>query len=145
MIISADGLVFNEFADVLLIRRDDTRTLAPPGGACEIDELPNIAAAREVKEETGLIVHPVRLVGLYYLPLKPNAYLSLLFSLHSTRWRTGHIDEASHAGFFKTNPLPAPMLALHREHVERALAHRGGPPHWSTHQISPSCVQEISY
>ena len=53
MIVSANGIVFNEYSDVLLVQRDDTRTLAPPGGACEIDELPHHAAAREVQEETG--------------------------------------------------------------------------------------------
>jgi ADP-ribose pyrophosphatase YjhB (NUDIX family) len=39
-----------------------------PGGAVEEGESPREAAAREVKEELGLVVEPGRLLGLDYVP-----------------------------------------------------------------------------
>lgn len=138
MIISANGIVLNEYSDVLLVQRDDTRTLAPPGGACEIDEFPHHAAVREVREETGLIVYPVRLVGLYYLPIHPNSYLFLCYRCIQ---RGGDLDtsaETPRSGFFRINPLPDPMLAIHKEQVKRAFSHSGGPPNWTDHQVYAS-------
>lgn len=138
MIISANGIVFNEHSDVLLVQRDDTRTLAPPGGACEIDELPDQAAAREVREETGLIVYPVRLVGLYYLPAQPIPYLFLCFRCIQRGGDLTTSTETPSSGFFTTTPLPSPMLAMHQEQIQNAFHHSGGPPYWGKHQISPT-------
>jgi hypothetical protein len=45
-------------------------------------------------------------------------------------------DESLQVGFFKTNPLPKPMLKFHEQRILRSLAHQGGPPHWETHQLS---------
>lgn len=40
-----------------------------PGGAGEVDESPRDTAAREVKEELGLVVEPGRLVAVDYVPM----------------------------------------------------------------------------
>ncbi len=138
MIVSANGIVLNEYSDVLLVQRDDTRTLAQPGGACEIDELPHLAAAREVREETGLIVYPVRLVGLYYLPTRPNAFLFLCFRCIQRGGELVTSAETPRSGFFATNPLPNPMLAIHKEQIQRAFSHSGGPPYWGVNQVGPA-------
>jgi ADP-ribose pyrophosphatase YjhB (NUDIX family) len=130
MIISANGIVFNEYGDVLLVQRNDTRTLAPPGGAVEIDELPSRAAAREVREETGLTVHPIRLVGLYFLPTRPVSYLFLCFRCMPGSGELTSSDETISAGYYGTNPLGGRMLAAHKEQIERAFYHKGGPPYW---------------
>ncbi len=42
---------------VLLHRHPKQRLWLPPGGHIERDELPHVAAVREVEEETGLTVH----------------------------------------------------------------------------------------
>lgn len=138
MIISANSIVLNEYSDVLLVQRDDTRTLAPPGGACEIDELPYDTAVREVREETGLKVYPVRLVGLYYLPTQPNAFLFLGFRCIQRGGELATSTETPQAGFFATNPLPKSMLAMHKEQVQRSFSHGGGPPFWGEHQVGPA-------
>jgi hypothetical protein len=44
-------------------------------------------------------------------------------------------DESPRAGFFKTNPYPRPMLALHKEQIQNSLVHQGGPPYWGTHSL----------
>jgi 8-oxo-dGTP diphosphatase len=54
--------------DVMLIRRGIEPAYgkwAQPGGFLEIDETVEAAAVRETLEETGLVVEPIRLVGLY--------------------------------------------------------------------------------
>ena len=58
------GIVTNQYGHVLLIQRDDSLTWAPPGGILEHGELPTEGVVREVREETGLMVTPVRLVAL---------------------------------------------------------------------------------
>jgi 8-oxo-dGTP pyrophosphatase MutT (NUDIX family) len=50
---------------VLVMRRADNGAWDFPGGTMELDETLVEALVREVAEETGLLVEPVRLVGLY--------------------------------------------------------------------------------
>jgi ADP-ribose pyrophosphatase YjhB (NUDIX family) len=136
MNIGANGIVINEYGDLLLIRRDDTRTLAPPGGACEIDEFPIDAAVREVKEETGLNVYPIRLTGLYFLPVQPIPFIFLCYRCFPRDGKLADSDETTQAGFFKKTPLPQPMLVFHQEEVQQAYSHKGGSPHWETHSVN---------
>jgi 8-oxo-dGTP diphosphatase len=132
MIISASGIVIDHYGDVLMIQRDDTRTLAPPGGAAKIGELPAQTVVREVKEETGLIVMPVRLVGLYHLPTKPDNHLTFCYRCIMRGGEIITSEESLHAGFFKVNPFPKPMLDFHIERIQNSLGHQGGPPYWGT-------------
>lgn len=61
----AGGCVFNEKGEVLLQRRADRNKWGFPVGAIEIGETPEMAAVREIKEETGLDVEVGRLIGIY--------------------------------------------------------------------------------
>lgn len=132
MIISASGIVIDHYGDVLMIQRDDTRTLAPPGGAAKIGELPAQTVIREVKEETGLIVMPVRLVGLYHLPTKPENHLTFCYRCIMRGGEIVSSEESLRAGFFKTKPFPKPILEFHKERIQNSLAHQGGPLYWGT-------------
>ena len=62
------GIVVNEEGHILLQKRADNGRWAPPAGAVEPDESPTQAIVREVWEETGVIVEPIRLVGIYSGP-----------------------------------------------------------------------------
>ena len=61
----AGGCVFNRKGEVLLQRRADSNKWGFPGGAIELGETPQMAAVRELKEETGLDVEVSGLIGIY--------------------------------------------------------------------------------
>lgn len=58
----------NAAGSVLLIRRTDNQLWALPGGAMEFGESVSQTAVREVREETGLDVEIIGLVGIYTDP-----------------------------------------------------------------------------
>ena len=65
IIVYAGGCIFNEKGEVLLQKRADCNKWGFPGGAVELGETPEMAAKREVKEETGLDVEVGNLIGIY--------------------------------------------------------------------------------
>ncbi len=135
MLIATNGILISQKGDVLLIQRNDTRTFAPPGGTLEAGELPTDGVAREVREETGLIVLPVRLVGLSFLPIKPQPYFAFSFRC---LMRGGDIQpspESPHVGFYPYDKLPQPMASMHRRRIETAVTHTGGPVIWRTDNL----------
>ncbi len=65
MLVHAGGCIFNENGEILLQRRGDCDQWGFPGGTVELGETPQMAAIREVKEETGLDVEVGDLIGIY--------------------------------------------------------------------------------
>ena len=65
LLVFAGGCVFDTDGKVLLQRRGDSKKWGFPGGAIELGETPEMAAVREVKEETGLDVRVSGLIGIY--------------------------------------------------------------------------------
>ena len=65
ILVFAGGCIFNDKGEVLLQFRGDFGKWGFPGGAVELGETPEMAAIREVKEETGLVVEISRLIGVY--------------------------------------------------------------------------------
>lgn len=70
--VSADAVVFDDEGRALLQRRADDGSWCLPGGYVEPNETPAETAVREAREETGLTVEVVDLVGIY--PRKPGEY-----------------------------------------------------------------------
>lgn len=62
---SVTGVVRDVAGRVLLVQQHDDQRWSTPGGAIEPDETPANAVVREVWEETGLLVAPVRVLGVY--------------------------------------------------------------------------------
>ncbi len=133
----ASGLVTNEYNDVLLIQRDDSRTWAPPGGGMEVDELPPAAAARETEEETGVKVLPVRLVALQFRPDSPQDALTFVFRCLMRGGQPAPSAESPRVGFFRSAEPPRPMLNMHRLMLQRDLNHAGGPARWYETKLPP--------
>lgn len=64
--VSVSGIVVRpEDGKVLVIQRADDGRWVPPGGVLELAETPEQCAVREVREETGVEVRPLRLTGVY--------------------------------------------------------------------------------
>jgi 8-oxo-dGTP pyrophosphatase MutT (NUDIX family) len=57
--------LFDSAGRLLLVRQRDGGVWSTPGGLIEPDERPADAAVRELWEETGLVLRPERLLGLY--------------------------------------------------------------------------------
>lgn len=60
-----DAAVFNEREEILLIRRSDDRLWAMPGGMLDPGETPAEGICREAREETGVEVEALALIGVY--------------------------------------------------------------------------------
>jgi 8-oxo-dGTP pyrophosphatase MutT (NUDIX family) len=62
---SVTGLIFDRHNRLLLLRHANGDLWAAPGGAIDPGEAPQDAVVREVWEETGLLVTPVQLCGVF--------------------------------------------------------------------------------
>ncbi|GAB4155376.1 MAG: hypothetical protein Fur0021_22690 [Candidatus Promineifilaceae bacterium] len=128
----------DERGQVLLVQRDDSRTWAPPGGAMDAGEMPPEAAAREVEEETGLKVLPVRLVGVHYLRLWQREYLSFGFRCLRRGGELKPSRETPAVGFFNLAQPPGRMASTHYQRLARGLTHEDTRPYWGTQRPSLS-------
>ncbi len=62
---SVSGIVYGDNGEILLVKQRDGGLWSTPGGAVEPDEDPIDAVVRETWEETGLLVKPVSLMGVF--------------------------------------------------------------------------------
>ena len=62
---SVTGIVYDAERRILLVKNADTDVWVAPGGSMEPNELPADTLVREMWEETGLVVEPVRVLGVY--------------------------------------------------------------------------------
>lgn len=63
--VSVAAAIIDDLQRVLVVRRRDNGKWEPPGGVLEQDEGIHAGLIREVKEETGLLIEPLDLSGVY--------------------------------------------------------------------------------
>jgi ADP-ribose pyrophosphatase YjhB (NUDIX family) len=116
---------------ILLQRRSDNGLWGLPGGSVEIGEFVRDAIIREVREETGLTVEVVRLIGVYSDPrLQIVRYpdgnvVHYVSTLYACRILTGTLqtcDETLDLKFFDPAHLPENLLPMHRVRIQDAMA-----------------------
>lgn len=122
---------------VLLQRRTDFDFWGLPGGALELNESVARCARREVREETGLELGPLRLTGVYSDPrydvVYPNGDQAQQFSVVFTARATGgkmQVDgvETSAQRFFAVDELDALDVPLwYRDMIRDALRDSAEP------------------
>ncbi len=103
---------------VLLIRRrNEPLGWALPGGFIDFGESAEEAAVREAKEETGLDVEIVRLVGVYSDPKRDPRTHTITTVFHAIPKQEKPVagDDAKEALFFSKEELPEEIVFDHRK------------------------------
>lgn len=109
----AAGVVRDDAGHILLQRRSDNGLWSVPGGAMDPDEQPAQACVREMYEETGLVVRPLRLLGVETHPVTtyPNGDVAqAIVSVFDCSIVGGELasrdGESLELRFFPANALP---------------------------------------
>lgn len=105
------AVVFNENNQILLVQEKADGGWAIPGGWADIGYTPSEIAAKEVKEETGLDVEPIRVVAIHdkrchaHPPAPHYAYkIFILCKLIGGEFNTAF--DILDKGFFEQNNIP---------------------------------------
>jgi len=101
-----------ENGEVLLVKRRYAPMVGHwglPAGYIEHDEDPARTARREVREETGLDVRPVRLLGAFPGGGQDGPVVLLVFTGAVEGGTLEAADDATEAGFFPLDRLPSPL------------------------------------
>jgi 8-oxo-dGTP pyrophosphatase MutT (NUDIX family) len=134
---AVNAIILNEAGEVLLQRATIDGEWCIPGGGIDPGEQPAQAAAREVLEETGLVIEPYLLTEIcletpiQYANGDHAQYLVTTFLAKIVGGKLAISDEESlELRFFKPTELPEVRLA-HRGRVERALSGMVGGFIWN--------------
>jgi 8-oxo-dGTP pyrophosphatase MutT (NUDIX family) len=111
---SVTGVVRDKEDRILLVKHSDTRSWVAPGGSIDPDESPADAVVREVHEETGILVEPERVLGVYGGPDFQVHYdngdrTSYVMTVFECRYRAGQLQpdgvETLECGYFSRDEL----------------------------------------
>ena len=105
----------------LLAHRSDIDWWNLAGGGLEYGETVEEGLAREVREEVGVSIEIVRLIGVYSKPRKHEVVLAFLCRLAPGSPEPGTSDEVSEVAWFLPQHLPDNLLPKHRQRLEDAL------------------------
>ena len=124
--------ILTDFKGRIFLQQVSPTSLAPVHRHLTIGTMPADLLDQAFRQETGLIVMPVRMTGLYYDAGVPGGELTFCFRC---TMRGGDLvvpDGGRPAGFFDCPPLPTGLSPKFRQQAESALHHPGGPPHLET-------------
>ena len=132
MMPAVSAIIINEAGEVLLHRAKDDGKWYVIGGAPDPGEDLADAAVREALEETGLVVVPERLIGVYTDPVVRYGngdevrYVAAAFRCRPVDGNAKVADDESlEVRYFAPGALP-PLLATHRLRIEHSLADAQG-------------------
>lgn len=98
-----------------------------PGGGVEVGENLDEAIRREVREECGVSIEILGVVGVFVAQIEPGSGTNVVFA---ARWVDGRLHpgegEIDQIGWFSANNLPDPILASRRPVIDAALHNARG-------------------
>ena len=116
--VAVGAAVTNDRGELLLIQRADSGIWLYPTGWCDVGYSAPEVVVKEVREETGIEVEPVRLIGVLdgmRLGASRIPLYSLLFFCRATGGELAvHPLECTDAGWFTRDNLPAPTIGRDR-------------------------------
>ncbi len=124
--IGAFAVIFDEAGRVLCVRVNyGSRYWTTPGGRVEDGESPADTLIREVLEETGYVVEPGGLIGVYAKPYRDDIVLSFHARvLVREPWQPNR--EISEVKYYEVDALPAGMSRAARTRIIDAVQDQKG-------------------
>jgi ADP-ribose pyrophosphatase YjhB (NUDIX family) len=129
--LAVGAVVGNDACEILLVQRADSGVWLYPTGWADVGYSPAEVVVKEVHEETGIDVEPVRLLavldglrlGFTRMPL-----ISLVFHCRVLGGDLlAHPLECSQVGWFAEDALPLPLAGVDRWGAQAFAAIRGEP------------------
>lgn len=104
------GVVFHQ-GRILLVQEKEDGCWTLPGGWADAGETPAEAVTKEIREESGYLVRPVKLLAVYDrdrhgAPPLPWAVYKLFIACELTGGEAAHSIETSGVGFFAEDEIP---------------------------------------
>lgn len=124
-VIGAFVVIFDKKGRVLLSHRRDLDLWTLPGGGVEKGELPTDAAIRETKEETGLKIKIIDLVGVYGKSHKDEFAFVFLGKMRGGKLKKS--KEADEHRYFSLKKIPKNTIPKHVERIHDAAKNLGKP------------------
>jgi ADP-ribose pyrophosphatase YjhB (NUDIX family) len=116
--VAVGAAVSNDDGEILLIQRADSGVWLYPTGWCDVGYSAAEVVVKEVEEETGIEVEPVRLIAVLdgmRLGMTRYPLYSLLFHCRAIGGSLNpHPLEVSDLGWFTEDNLPVPLVGLER-------------------------------
>ncbi|HEY9245945.1 MAG TPA: NUDIX hydrolase [Candidatus Methanoperedens sp.] len=127
-LLTVDALIIYEGKLVLIRRKNPPYQdrFALPGGFVEIGETVECAVAREAREETGLEIKIIRLLGVYSEPSRdPRGHTVSICFIAEGRGKLKAGSDAKGIGLFKLNEIPE-LAFDHNKIIEDARSDING-------------------
>ena len=136
----AFGIILDEENRVLLCHRTDYDIWNLPWGGLNIDEAPWDCVVREIKEEVGLDVEVINLVGIYSRINK--ADIAFSFICRVIGWEISLSDEANQIEYFSLDEIPRNTSPSQVERIKDFLEKKDDNPIMKI-QSNPSSIDLI--
>lgn len=129
--VAVGAVVGNERHELLLVRRADSGVWLYPTGWADVGYSASEVVVKEVREETGIDVQPVRLIAVLdglRLGFAGVALYSLVFQCRAVGGElAAHPLECAEVGWFAEDHLPVPLAGAERWARHAFSALRGDP------------------
>jgi ADP-ribose pyrophosphatase YjhB (NUDIX family) len=129
--VAVGAVVGNDKGEILLIQRADSGVWLYPTGWADVGYSASEVAVKEVNEETGIVVRPVRLIAFLdglRLGSTSTPFYSVVFHCQAVGGQLNrHPLEVRDVGWFAEDSLPTPLAGEERWRRQAFAAIRGEP------------------